>query len=115
MAKHVYQEDNADERLSQFSLFEGDLMNRTFARIGLGPRKPSHILARFLILVSISYGGMAALSILPAMNLPEKYEPALNFFYDFAAYTQYFIGLPLFLIAERIISDNILSAARDFE
>ena len=115
MARHVYQEDNADERLSQFSLFEGDLMNRTFARIGLGPRKPSHILARFLILVSISYGGMAALSILPAMNLPEKYEPALNFFYDFAAYTQYFIGLPLFLIAERIISDNILSAARDFE
>lgn len=113
MAKHLYQED--DGRVSQFSLFEGDLMNRSFARIGLGPRDPRHILFRFLILVSISYGGMALFSIPQVMHLPKDPNPALNFFLDFAAYTQYFIGLPLFLIAERIISDNILSAARDFE
>ncbi|MGB4107563.1 MAG: hypothetical protein WBK55_07185 [Alphaproteobacteria bacterium] len=115
MVRHLYQEDNADERLSQFSLFEGDLMNRTFAKVGLGPRKPTHILFRYLILLTISYGGMAVFSIQQVMHLPPDPHPALNFFLDFAAYTQYFIGLPLFLISERIISDNILSAARDFE
>jgi hypothetical protein len=113
VGKPVYLQD--DERVSQFSLFEGDLMNRSFARIGLGNRQPHHILFRFLILVTISYGGMAVFSIKQAMSLPPNAAPALNFFLDFAAYTQYFIGLPLFLIAERIISDNILSAARDFE
>ena len=104
-----------DEVLSQFSLYEGDLLNRVFAKIGLGARKPLHMLGRILILVSISYGGMALLSIEPTLNLPADAEAAQNFFYDFAAYGQFFVGLPLFIIAERIISENILSAARDFE
>ena len=112
--KYIDDEDE-DGRLSQFSLFEGDLMNRAFARIGLGPREPVHMFWRCVILISLSYGVMALLSIPDALAYKPGQPLALNFFYDFAAYTQYFIGLPLFIIAERVISSNILAAARDFE
>ena len=113
--KPEWMEDDDDDRLSQFSLFEGDLMNRAFAKIGLGPRHPIHMFWRCMILISISYGVMALLSIPDALAYKPGQPMALNFFYDFAAYTQYFIGLPLFIIAERVISANILAAARDFE
>lgn len=103
------------ERLSQLSLYEGDLMNRVFAKIGLGPKKVTHMFWRCVILISLSYGVMALLSIPAALRYQPGQPLALNFFYDFAAYTQYFIGLPLFIIAERVISSNILAAARDFE
>ena len=39
---------------------------------------------------------------------------AQNFFYDFAAYTQFFFGIPLFIVAERLIAKNMRSAAQDF-
>ncbi len=39
---------------------------------------------------------------------------ATNFFVDFAAYAQFLIGLPLFMLAEPIIDTSTRSAAREF-
>ena len=40
--------------------------------------------------------------------------PGKNFFLDFAAYGQLLIGLPIFLIAERVIDAQTREAARYF-
>jgi hypothetical protein len=48
------------------------------------------------------------------LNLPDGAPYAQNFFYDFAAYAQFFIGIPLYLIAERVIGASIRGASRDF-
>jgi hypothetical protein len=48
-------------------------------------------------------------------QLPPDAVLAQNFFDDFAAYAQFFVGIPLFIIAERTLSDNILSAVQDFD
>lgn len=101
-----------DEPPSQFSVFEGDLVNRAFAKLGLGSRKPLHLLGRTLLLIAITWVPMAFLALLTPV--PENPTTAQNFFYDFAAYTQFFFGIPLFIIAERLIAENMRAAARDF-
>lgn len=100
---------------SQFSLFEGDLMNRAFNSIGIGSRGVTHIFMRAVFIIAITWGGMALLSIQDVNNLPADAKLAQNFFYDFAAYAQFFVGIPLYLIAERVIGESIMGAARDFE
>ncbi len=50
-------------RASQFSLFEGDLVNRGFARLGIGGRKLQHILARMVILIAVTWLPMAMFSV----------------------------------------------------
>jgi hypothetical protein len=99
---------------SQFSVFEGDLMNWAFSLIRVGGRRPFDILTRFLIIFTITWVPMALLSLETVAALPAKYEYAENFFYDFAAYAQFFIGIPLYLIAERVIGESIMGASRDF-
>ncbi len=102
-----------DGTLSQFSVFEGDIINRAFARIGIGGRRPRHLLDRILILICITWVPMAVMSLFTDPP-PGPVTTAQIFFFDFAAYTQFFLGIPLFIIAERIIAENMLAAARDF-
>ena len=99
---------------SQFSIFEGDLLNRIFLRIGIRSRRAIDVFWRILVIFAVTWGGMALFSIKPALNLPEGAPYALNFFYDFAAYAQFFVGLPLYLIAERVIGASIRGASQDF-
>lgn len=102
-----------EEATSQFSLFEGDMLNSLFARYRLGMRHPLHLVGRILLVLSITWVPMAIMSYFTP--LPAHPVTAQDFFYDFAAYAQFFVGLPLFIIAEHIVSENLLSAARDFE
>jgi hypothetical protein len=110
--RHIYDKNDPP---SQFSLFEGDLMNRAFNSIGIGSRGVSDIFLRAVVIIAITWGGMALLSIEDVMNLPPEPRAAQNFFYDFAAYAQFFVGIPLYLVAERVIGESIMGAARDFE
>lgn len=100
-------------KISDLSLFEGDLINKIFAKIGIGSKSTSDLLARMLVIIGITWLPMALFSI--GIDLPANARPELNFFYDFAAYAQFLIGIPLFIIAERVISDGIREAGRDIE
>lgn len=100
------------EPMSQFSLFEGDLVNRAFSRLRLGNRRPLDLLGRMGVLIAITWVPMAIIAWFSPS--PPDASTAQNFFYDFAAYAQFFIGLPLFVIAEKVIDAQLLSAARDF-
>jgi hypothetical protein len=94
-----------------FSLFDGDLVNRSFARIGLGPRKTWHVAARAVLLSVATYGPMAVAAWW--QGLYTGAIDARNFFADYAAYAQFLIALPLFVVAERIVARNTREAALD--
>ena len=86
-------------RVAPLALYEGDRLNRLLGRIGLGPRRPKHLLWRSVLLLSVTWLPMALLATWEGLYR----GLANNFFADFAAYAQFFIGLPLFVIAEAVV------------
>jgi hypothetical protein len=96
----------------QFSLFEGDFLNTLFGRLRLGTRKPEHLAGRILCFWCLTYFPMALLAWIEGLNASRP--PAENFFYDIAAYVIFFIGTPLYIIAEAIISASTRGAAMRF-
>ncbi|MGE0703628.1 MAG: hypothetical protein AB7P22_06780 [Vicinamibacterales bacterium] len=95
-----------------FSLFHGDLLNRRFGAIGIGPRRARHIALRAGLLAAGTYLPMAVAAAVQGL-FSTRLE-ARNFFADYAAYAQFLIAVPLFIVAERIVSLNTRDAARDF-
>jgi len=95
-----------------FSLFQGDLLNRGFGAIGVGNRRARHVALRALILALFTYAPMAVAAAL--QGLVSTRLEARNFFADYAAYGQFLLAIPLFVVAERIVSLNTREAARNF-
>ena len=95
----------------QFSLFEGDRVNRLFGSIGVGSRRASDLVARCLILVGLTWVSLAVLAFFGGVG---KGPGGENFFKDIAAYMQLLLGLPLFVVAERIVSVHTREAANQF-
>ena len=95
-----------------FSLFQGDLVNRLFGRLRIGARHPRDLLLRSLLLIAITWLPMALMA--PGQGLVSFEISGRNFFADFAAYAQFLIGLPLFVVAEAVISRNTRDAAHQF-
>lgn len=100
------------DAISYFSVFEGDLVNRCFAHLGIGAKSPGDLLLRIVVILTVTWVPMAVMAYFTPM--PDDPVPAQNFFYDFAAYAQFFVGIPLFIIAERIMMENMLATGRDF-
>ncbi|MBN8549967.1 MAG: hypothetical protein J0M12_11685 [Deltaproteobacteria bacterium] len=96
----------------QFSLFEGDLLNRLFSRLRLGGRKPGDLFGRVVCFWILTYIPMALLAWCEGLGASRP--PAENFFYDIAAYAIFFVGTPLFIVAEGIISSSTRGAAVRF-
>lgn len=111
----TYSDNTENDGVSHFSLFEGDLLNCGFAKIGIGSRTPLDLIKRMVLIVGLTWGPMALLSIPMTLALPANAPAGQNFFYDFAAYAQFFFGIPLYIIAERVCGASIRNAARDFE
>jgi hypothetical protein len=95
-----------------FSLFEDDLLSRAFAALGMGSYRVWDLVKRSLLLISITWVPLAVLAIVAEVHWIQP--PGQNFFLDFAAYGQLLIGLPMFLIAERVIDGQTRDAARCF-
>ena len=95
----------------QFSLFDGDRVNRLFSSLGVGGRRARDLVARCLILVGLTWVPLAVLAFLGGLG---KGPGGENFFKDIAAYMQLVLGLPLFVVAERIISVHTRKAASQF-
>lgn len=96
----------------EFSLFEGDLFNRIFARLHLHQKRISGVLGRIAILVLLTYVPLALLAAIEGLSFGQP--AAMNFFYDIAAYAQFLIGIPLFILAESQISIHTREAAKRF-
>jgi len=100
------------ERCAPFSLFDNDLLNRAFARVGLQSRHGGDLAGRIIVVFAVTWLPMAALAVKQGL-FSTAIEPK-NFFADYAAYAQFLIAIPLFIVAERIVSRNTREAARDF-
>ncbi|MEO7041256.1 MAG: hypothetical protein ABI035_03240 [Gemmatimonadaceae bacterium] len=104
--------ESAKLRIKPFSLFDRDLLNRSFSRIGLDSRRASHLALRSLIVIGLTWVPMAVLAYW--QRLYSIHVDARNFFADYAAYAQFLIAIPLFIVGERIISSSTLRADKDF-
>ena len=96
-----------------FSLFDRDLVNRAFGSLGLRGRRAVHLIGRCLVLAGLTWG-IAALLAEFVSHVGLGRPAGGNYFLDFAAYLQFLIGLPLFVIAERIIGGQTREAAGYF-
>ncbi len=95
-----------------FSLFEDDHTRRFFAAMGLGTRVHFVLVKRALVLMIVTYVPMALLALL--QGLYDTAATPTNFFADFAAYAQFLIALPLYIVAEPIIEGSTREAAKQF-
>lgn len=87
-----------------FSLFEGDRLNRLYARIGMGRFHRFSLLKRCLAAVAITYVPLALIAWPEGLTSTSELET--NFFVDFAAYVQLIVALPLFLACEPIMDNR---------
>lgn len=95
-----------------FSLFEGDLVSRIFVRLGMGTYQVGDLIKRSVLLIGITWVPLALLAILSEVHWVQP--SGQNFFWDIAAYGQLLIGLPMFLLAERVLDGHTRDAARCF-
>ncbi|MGQ0812549.1 MAG: hypothetical protein ACT4OO_15180 [Nitrospiraceae bacterium] len=95
-----------------FSLFEGDLVNRLFAVMGLRGRRIRDLGGRIIVLIFLTWVPLALLAWYG--NVGMEQPSGQNFFFDIAAYAQFFIGLPLFVIAEHVVAARTREAAKHF-
>jgi hypothetical protein len=103
---------NPDATFVPFSLFQGDLVNRLFAFIGIGGRRAGDLALRCVVLIGITWVPMALLAA--SAGLVSLQITSRNFFADFAAYAQFLVGLPLFVLAEAVIARSTRDAAHQF-
>jgi hypothetical protein len=87
-------------------------VNRGFARLGLHSRRPSDVAGRCLFVAGVTWPPMAVLALV--QHLYSGTMDARNFFADYAAYAQFLIALPLFVVGERVVSRSTREAAENF-
>ncbi|HUN74233.1 MAG TPA: hypothetical protein VMU40_06925 [Steroidobacteraceae bacterium] len=93
-----------------FSLYDGDWVNRFFGALGLGPWRPVHLVGRASILIALTWLPTALLAEWTSRAHGQAAPPGASFFTDFAAYAQFLIGLPLFVVAEAVVRITTHSA-----
>lgn len=98
--------------IAPFSLFDGDFVNRWFAWLGWHSRRTADIAKRCLFVAVVTWVPMAVLALV--QHLVSRAIDARNFFADYAAYAQFLIALPLFVVGERIVSRSTREAAETF-
>jgi hypothetical protein len=96
-----------------FSLFEDDNARRFYASLGLHARAPYGLVRRALVLMFVTYVPMAVLALV--QGLYDTVATPTNFFADFAAYAQFLVALPLYILAEPVIESSTREAAKQFQ
>ena len=84
--------------MHEFSLFAGDGVNRLLGTLGLGAYRPGFIVRRVLVAWSITWLPLAILAAISGVAVGSTLRE--TFLVDFAAYGQFWIGIPVLLAAE---------------
>ena len=95
-----------------FSLFDGDRLNRVYAFLHVSKFSRFRLLKRCALAVGLTWLPVAALALW--FGEFGGGIVATNFFADFAAYAQFLIAMPLFVLAEPIVDSSTCEAARQF-
>jgi len=89
----------------KLDLFSGSKFEKLLRKINLKADTPAQALLRGLVLGGLAWAPMAIWSV--ASGNIHASEPRLRFFYDFAAYAQFWIGIPMLSIAQVIVGRKI--------
>jgi hypothetical protein len=95
-----------------FSLFDGDRLNRVFAVLHAPQDGRFRMLKRCVIVVLLTWVPVAVLALFG--GLFGGGIATTNFFADFAAYAQFLIAMPLFMLAEPFVEASTRIADRQF-
>jgi hypothetical protein len=95
-----------------FALFEGDGLHFVYSRLGLSNYARFHLFKRCLLVVMLTWVPLAVLAL--RQGLVGGGISPTNFFADFAAYAQFLLAMPLFVLAEPIIDLSTRQAAKQF-
>jgi hypothetical protein len=95
-----------------FSLFDGDGLQRLYGRLGLSKPSRYRLIKRCTLMVLLTWVPVALLAWMGG-NFGGGLV-ATNFFADFAAFAQFVIAMPMFMLAEPIIDTSTRRAAREF-
>lgn len=102
----------APDSEAPFSLFEGDGLQFVYAQLGLSNNARFHLLKRCLLVVLLTWVALAILAL--RQGLVGGGISPTNFFADFAAYAQFLLAMPLFILAEPVIDSGTRQAANQF-
>ena len=95
-----------------FSLFEGDGLHLVYTQLGLSNHARFHLVKRCLLVIMLTWAPLAVLAL--RQGLVGGGISPTNFFADFAAYAQFLLVMPLFVLAEPIIDSSTREAAEQF-
>ena len=90
---------------SLFRLFENDPVEKIFSLLHMGQDARNAYIKRCFFLVGLTWFPMAVLSSIEGIAVGPTYRQ--SFLFDLAAYSQMWIGLPLFIFAQKIIVNKI--------
>jgi hypothetical protein len=95
-----------------FSLFKGDWLQRVYAILHVGKHARFRLLKRCAMVVLLTWVPVALLALHGGFAAGGLVST--NFFADFAAYAQFLVAMPLFVVAEPIVDSSTRGAARQF-
>ena len=95
-----------------FSLFAGDALHAVYAELGMGTQARFRLAKRCVFVVLLTWVPVALLAW--RQGLVGAVIAPTNFFADFAAYAQFLVALPLFVLGEAIIDASTRDAAQQF-
>lgn len=101
-----------DPGSARFSLFDSDGLHRLYAALHLGRYTRFRLLKRCALAILLTWVPVALLSLVGPYSDHEW--GATKFFADFAAYAQFLIAMPLFVLAEPIVDASTRGAAKQF-
>jgi hypothetical protein len=93
-----------------FSLFDGDWLNRVYSKLSISSHARFGIFKRCMAVVMLTWIPVAILALVSGHASGGLI--ATNFFADFAAYAQFLVGLPLFMVAEPVIDRSTRGVAK---
>src|ERR1700677_145872 len=105
-------ESSEPECLVPFSLFDGDWLYRVYARLHVSKYAPHRLLKRCALVVLLTWIPVALLAVCDGSFGGRLV--ARIFFADFAAYAQFLVAMPLFVLADPIIDLSTRGAAEQF-
>ena len=102
----------APDVAESFSLFDGDWLHRVYAFVHLSNQAHFRLTKRCVVVVLVTWVPVAVCALWG--GLIGGGAVATNFFADFAAYAQFLLAMPLFVVAEPIVDSSTRGAARQF-
>jgi hypothetical protein len=102
----------SSQQMTPFSLFSHDWMTRVYRKLRVSGHVRFALVKRCALVIMLTWVPLAMLAVYG--GLVDTSPTVRNFFADFAAYAQFLVAMPLFVIFEPIMDFHTRAAAEQF-